>query len=321
MRKATKIWLVVAASLVVIGLIMFASVMAAYHWDFTKLSTVKYETNTYTASEQFSNILMDTETSNIIFAPSDDDSCRVICYEQKNSAYSVAVQDDSLIIRQNADKKWYEYICISIGTPKITVYLPQSDYSLLVIKGTTGNIEIPNDFGFESIDISISTGDINNSASASGTIKVKTTTGNIEIKNSSAGMIDLSATTGKVTVSNANCKGKMKINVTTGKTELTDVSCNDLISNGTTGTISMKNVIADGKISLERNTGNVIISDSDGADIIIKTTTGDVKGILLTEKVFITETSTGRINVPKTTTGGRCEIRTSTGDIEFEVKP
>jgi len=41
---------------------------------------------------------------------------------------------------------------------------------------------------------------------------------------------------------------------------------------------------------------------------------------LLTDKVFITKTDTGSINVPDSITGGRCEIKTDTGDIKITVK-
>jgi len=47
----------------------------------------------------------------------------------------------------------------------------------------------------------------------------------------------------------------------------------------------------------------------------IKTDTGNVTGTLLSEKVFLVETDTGRINVPRTTAGGVCEITTDTGDV------
>ena len=50
------------------------------------------------------------------------------------------------------------------------------------------------------------------------------------------------------------------------------------------------------------------------------TDTGDVKGSLLSEKIFIPTTDTGDVDVPKTVTGGRCEITTDTGDIKITVK-
>ena len=79
--------------------------------------------------------------------------------------------------------------------------------------------------------------------------------------------------------------------------------------------ISLKNVIATEKISIERSIGDVKFDDCDATEIWVETDTGDVTGNLLSEKIFITETSTGDVNVPKSTKGGKCEITTSTGDI------
>ena len=39
----------------------------------------------------------------------------------------------------------------------------------------------------------------------------------------------------------------------------------------------------------------------------------------LSDKVFLTETDTGKVDVPKSITGGRCEITTDSGDITVEV--
>ena len=113
MRKTTKIWLVMAASLVVIGLIMFAAVMSIYKWDFAKLSTGKYETNTYEINEEFNNLSINTDTADIIFALSDEGKCRVECYEEEKAKHSVAVQEDTLVINMIDEKSWYDYIGIN----------------------------------------------------------------------------------------------------------------------------------------------------------------------------------------------------------------
>ena len=55
------------------------------------------------------------------------------------------------------------------------------------------------------------------------------------------------------------------------------------------------------------------------AELFVETDTGDVRGSLLTEKTFIVQTDTGSVDVPETTTGGKCEITTDTGDIEIEI--
>ena len=57
----------------------------------------------------------------------------------------------------------------------------------------------------------------------------------------------------------------------------------------------------------------------DAAEIVVKTDTGDVTGTLLTEKVFMVKTDTGDVDVPRSVTGGACEITTDTGDIRVGI--
>ena len=58
----------------------------------------------------------------------------------------------------------------------------------------------------------------------------------------------------------------------------------------------------------------------DAAEIYVKTDTGDVTGTLLSDKKFFAESDTGKVSVPKSVTGGRCEISTDTGRIDITVK-
>lgn len=320
MSKITKIWLIIAASLVLIGCIVFGGAMTMLKWDFTKLSTVKYETNNYEITEKFKNISIVTDTADILFMPFENQKASVVCHEQKNMKHSVTVKDGTLVIEVVDTRKWYEHIGINFGTPKITVYIPQVEYGALFVKSSTGNVEIPKEFKFENIDISESTGNVTNYASASENIIIKTSTGNIRVENVSANTLDLSVSTGGVTVSNVTCEGDVKIKVSTGKTNLTNIECKNIVSNGNTGAISLKNVIAAENFLIERSTGDVKFDGCDAAEIFVETDTGDVRGSLLADKTFIVQTDTGNVDVPKTATGGKCEITTSTGDINIRIK-
>lgn len=319
MRRARKIWLVVAATLVVIGLIMFAAVMSAYKWDFGKLSTAKYETNTYEISKAFSNLSMNMDTADITFALSDDGKCRVECYEEEKAKHTVIVREDTLVIHMIDEKSWYDYIGISFDSPKITVYLPGTEYGKLFIKESTGDVEIPGVFKFESMDVSTSTGDVKTDASVSESIKINTSTGKICVENVSADTIDLSVSTGHVTVSNVTCGSDVKIHVSTGKTNMTGLRCKNVISDGSTGDISLSNVIATETLSIERGTGDVKFEACDANEIFVETDTGDVTGSLLADKVFIIQTDTGSVDVPRTGYGGRCQITTDTGDVRMRI--
>ncbi len=318
MRKTTKAWLIIAAFLMLIGCILFVGVMSMLEWDFTKLSTTKYETNTYEVGEAFDSISINTDTADIVFALSDDGKCSVECYEDEDTTHSVAVENNMLVVGTNP-KSWYDYIGFNLGFPKITVHLPSTQYASLHIDESTGDVEIPNAFVFKNVDISLSTGDVIFCASASEIVKIKSTTGAIRVENTSVGSLDLKVTTGTVTVSDVNCEGDVTVDVLTGKTSLSDTQCKNVISNGSTGGISIDNVIAEEKFSIQRKTGKVKFTGSDAAEIFVETNTGDVTGSLLTDKVFIIQTDTGNVDVPKTMDGGRCEIITDTGDIKIEI--
>ncbi len=319
MSKAKK-WFIIAFSLILIGLIIFGAVMAMLNWDFTKLSTNKYETSNYEIDKSFKDISIITNTADVVFTASENAQCSVECYEQKNVKHTVSVKDGILVIEVVDSRKWYEHIGFNFGTPRVTVYIPKGEYDALSVKASTGDIEIPSDFNFASIDASVSTGDVGCYASASDLIKIKASTGDINVDSISAGALDLTVSTGKVTVSGVKCEGNAAIRVSTGKAFLTDIACKDITSSGNTGDISLKNVVASGKLTIERSTGDVTFEKCDADELFVTTDTGDVTGSLLSDKIFIVNTDTGKKDVPKTTTGGICEITTDTGDIKITIR-
>ena len=300
MNRTAKIWLIVAASLVLVGCIIFVGVMAVLKWDFRKLSTNKYETNTYEINEAFKQISVDTDTADIVFVPTEGETASVVCYEQKNLKHTVTVKDGTLVIKTVDTRKWYEYIGINFGSPKITVYIPHGEYGALSVRTSTGDVNIPKGFSFKSIDVTLSTGDIKLGATVTEDIK---------------------------------------INLSTGKTEIKGVSCKNLISDGSTGDIILNSVTVTDKIFVERDTGDVTLDNSFASEIVvltdtgdlklnrcdakalnIETDTGDVSGHLLSGKVFVAESDTGKVKVPMPSGDNICKITTDTGDITFTVE-
>ncbi len=300
MGKAMKIWLIIATILIVLGGILFVIGMTGKKWDFSKLSTEKYETNFSLVSEEFKHISIKVETADISLVPVEDNICKVVFYEHEKVKHLATVNDETLTISVVDQRQWYDYIGISVSSPKIIIYLPEKDYASLNIKGTTGNVEILNDIRTENVDISISTGSI--------------TLQNLIVDN-----MNLSVSTGDIKVSSVECEEEVKLKGETGKTTLSGIKCGSLYSKASTGKIILSNVMVTDVFSVERSTGDVKFEGCDAGEIQIKTSTGKVAGSLLSEKIFFAQTSTGKINVPKTTTGGKCEINTSTGDIKVEI--
>lgn len=314
-----KAWMIIGLALVLLGLALFALVMTENHWNFNALSTVSYETNLTPIREDFHNITVQSETARLHLLPAEDGLARVECYEETKAKHSVTVENGTLFVRLHNEKKWYEYVGVNFETPEITVYLPGAEYGHLIVTGRTGDVSIPKNFQFESIDVTVTTGDITCGASAAGHLNLKANTGDIFVTGSSAASLDLAVTTGRITARETVCQEDIVIRVGTGKTILTDLSCKNLSSDGNTGDITLTNVIASEKIEIERSTGDVTFDASDAAALDIETDTGKVTGTLLSDKIFLVETDTGRINIPQTTSGGRCKITTDTGDIRIKI--
>ena len=321
MKKAAKVWLIIAVVFVVLGLAIFIAAMAINGWDFGKMGKSDFETNTYEVGEKFEKISIDLTTDDISFRISDDKSCKVVCREQEKTKHTVEVKDKTLEIKTTDNREWFEHISLfGFESPQTTVYLPEKDYDALVIRTDTGKVELPGDFTFASIDITGETGDVTCSASSKGATKIDLSTGSIEMKNALTGALSLSVSTGHISMDAIKAEGEIKTTSSTGKTKLKNVTCDQLSSGGSTGDMVMSHVLVKKLLSVERSTGDIVLDGCDAGEIYIKTSTGDVTGILQSEKVFITETDTGDINVPKTSTGGKCEIETNTGDIRIDIQ-
>lgn len=313
MKKGLLVFLIILA----VVAIVFVLVMTHFKWDFTKLSTVEYETNRYAITDDFKNISVLTDIADVSFVIGNTAS--VECNEIVNMKHRVYVEADTLTIRVEDTRKWYEHIGIFFGTPKITVQLPADQYEKLTVKTDTGDATLCGDFTFAEMDIKSDTGAIHTQCSATGSIKLKTDTGRIFAGNLTAARLEMISSTGRQEAVNVAVTEDVKNKVSTGKTTFENITCKSLISDGDTGSLTLNNVIATEKFALERSTGNVTLNQSDAKELYIETDTGNVKGSLLSDKIFLTETDTGKIDVPKTVTGGRCEISTDTGNIVISI--
>ena len=140
MKRAKVIWMIVAASLILLGGLGFVGMMSMNHWNFNILNTSKYETNTHEIREDFRDLEIKTATADLTILPSEDGICRVVCQEQANNRHEVKVENGSLVIRLVDNRRWYDHISIGWGNSKLTVYLPKSEYESLSV-GVKADLE------------------------------------------------------------------------------------------------------------------------------------------------------------------------------------
>ena len=318
MKKAA---LIIAAILLIAGMIIGVVALVSAKFDFHMFETMPTELKEYPVEAEFRSIEIHGNTEIIQFAQSEDGTAHVSCRETKRNTHTVKAENGTLQIVSEETTGWRNLMEISFEKELITVYLPNDAYETLSIETHTGDVEVPEWLTFSSAAIHGSTADVRFNAKVKNLLSIETSTGDVFMSGASAKAIDCKTTTGDVRMTNIACEGDVRVKVSTGEVILHGLTCNSLITEGSTGDIVLENVLIGGTLSIERSTGDVGFADSDAAEIRVKTSTGDVTGTLLTDKIFKTHSSTGRIRVPDSASGGRCEITTTTGDISVRIAP
>lgn len=259
------------------------------------------EKTNYEVNDEFNSIYIVADTENIVLKPSVDSECKVSCYNSNKLWHSISVEDGELVIKVVDERRWYEKF-FNFGTQNdITVFIPRENSSSLMIEADTSDIDIASDLFFSSINIWVDTGNISNLASASCEISINCGTGDIDVSDVTSENLYLYSTTGRISVNNSMIYGEVKLVADTGD-------------------ISLSNTVSTGNLNATADTGGVKFEKIDASEVIIKTETGDVEGSFISEKIIFATSETGDINIPKLTSGGRCDISTETGNINITIE-
>ena len=317
MTKKTKGLFLIGGLLILVGLTISLIVLINNKFDFSKFDNSSYISNTHELNDSFSDIVINSDTADIEFIYSLDGLNKVECFESEKEIHSVTVSNNKLEINVTNNRKWYDYIGFNFKTPKIKIYLNQFLYNSLVITEDTGNINIPDEFNFTSININASTGNVTCFADALELTKIDLSTGNVLLNHVQSKNIEINTSTGNINLNNIKATN-IKLNTSTGENSLTDITTTNLESDGSTGDIILNNVIGS-KFIIERSTGDILFNASDASEMYLETDTGDVTGTLLSNKIFMYDTDTGDVSLPSVMSGGKCQIETDTGDIKISI--
>ncbi len=315
MKGLIAIPIVIGSVLLIAGGALFG--VAVY--KSSKNSTI--ETKEYKRGEEggidtFNKIDVDLTIADVEFIKADD--YKVVVNETKYDTNEVNVVDSTLKVVGKNTRKWYEHIFNWnwFDKVKVTVYMPEGHYESLKVGSSTGNIVIPADFTFADFEAKASTGNVTSKANVENNLNVKVSTGNVSLESVVAKNININSNTGNVTLKNDSVTGKINIETDTGDIKLDNVTCADYYSHSDTGDVNFVNVTVTNKIEIKNGTGYVKMVSSDADTLDIKTSTGNVNLELMSPKIVYADSRTGRKNVPVSTTGGVCEVKTSTGDIK-----
>ncbi len=238
--------------------------------------------NTHNITEEFQNVSIVASSTDVTIALSENGSCYAVCQENSKIKYSLTVNNGTLYIEEEDMRKWYDYVMIGTNVGDMTLYLPAGEYGALSCDMASGYIECAaKELVFASADFS----------SHSGRIKLA-----------------------------CNVTEEISARTASGKIELSNCTPASLLLSSSSGNIRLNNVIVSGKIEIKNASGNIRLDSCDAAELKLKTSSGKVRATLLSDKLFETHSSSGKITCPPSSAdGGKCSISTASGSIKIEV--
>ncbi len=317
-----KIWILIGVILLLLGLALFAGAYAASGFDFSKLTSAQYETNRYTMEESFERVDIDVKTADVFLKPSQDGLVTVVCEEESKVRHQVYMENGTLYIRAQDERKWYDYLSFFSRPTSVTICLPMElPGGKLSVSSGTGDVSVTAPSSFGTVEVKTGTGGISFTGKVQGVLNLTTNTGDIELHDIRVGGAVLIVGTGRITAASVVSRQFFGAETATGRITIRDLSCQEFYTTGGTGDLKLTNVIASGGFKIERGTGDIEFDQCDASHIQVRTSTGDVTGSFLTAKQFSVQTSAGKVRIPETHVGGTCEITTGTGDILIDAVP
>ena len=310
--------------ILVIGLLLFSAILSSlcgigslgirlFHHGTS--GTAK----TWTLKENFSNIQIKSKTGSVRFYVSSDRSAKVVWSGSKNTKLTVETNWGTLSVVEKYKLPWFLRPTALFDSSEIQVWLPKESYKELYARSDTGSIMIPSGFSFDKADINTDTGSIDFRSGVRDDLKINSDTGRITVSGIKPGNMRLNSDTGEISATNVKASKDIRLETDTGRITVIDLSCQKLDVKSDTGSLSLTNAIAADKMDLESDTGSIRLDRCDGGSIEIETDTGAIQGTLLSEKIFTAKSGTGKVNVPESTYGGPCSIKSDTGSITIEI--
>lgn len=306
MKKGILVLIIVCSSVLVLGFAFVIGAFAMVDFDFDRLSVSSEQTEVIKEVElsDDANIVIESDTDEIVVGKSDDDKAHLKYYESNEKKYIFSDENNTLSLKidRKSFKMHFVFFGFNFEEHGIELLLPEKEYNEIMLNATTGSISVQG--GITTKDIS-----------------AEVTTGYIELCGAVAENVDLKATTGSINCEQVTCT-TFDSECSTGSVNAEEITADSVTAKATTGGVSLSDVVAK-KIYGECSTGDVEVFDIESEDITLKATTGDVEGNIIGEMkdfTIVSDTSTGDNNLPSDLSGGKykLDVKTTTGDIEID---
>lgn len=282
MKKKTKLLMIIASALVLVGLALSLTAYAMVGFNPKAMQKKALTETVIDITDDITALKIDELFTDVKILPAADGDAHIVCREQRNVQHIVSTKGTTVTVEARDNRRLYESF-LNLWDMELLIYLP-------VKIGMT-------------VDISIAGGDVGIHGFDSAVfdkIKVKTASGDLKLTHTNATEIDLDTASGDV--------------------EIANVEARNFKATTASGDVEADGLIAQSRLMIKTASGDVELDNADAFNkgISIETASGDVECNLLSPKTLSTHSVSGHIDTPRGGIGAPCEIKTTSGDIEVE---
>ena len=222
---------------------------------------VKYVTNTYEITDTYKNLLINAKDASVKIEPSNDDSTKLVFFENKKHPYEFYIEDDTLTIKL-VKTRWYNFLRIGIDRSEIRLCVPKSILETISVSSNTGRVDI-------------------SSITCNGAIDIQINTGKINLESVFCQVFNSKGNTGHISLNKLTATEHISIKRGTGKVSLNDCSAHEIFVKTNTGSVRGR-LPSNMAFIVQTNTGRIEIpkahiGEAIGGSCEIKTHTGNIK--------------------------------------------
>lgn len=305
MNKAIKILLIVASSLVGIGIICLCLSMAFGGVDTMFKSGFDSNIKTLTATFDEVEAIDVKDTSNSVrIVKSEKDYVTVKYTESDDYNYFIKNDDGKLTVEYNEIGKWYEKIV------NFSVNFQNTDVV----------VEVPDGTALKELNVKSSSGSIEAKDVDSLVTTLKSTSGRVEV-GGKVGDLTASATSGSVTVRENTEAEFMCLSTTSGSIRGEKLRVASIKAENKSGGIKLDNAICTGDMNLETTSGSINLSDADAKNYDLNSISGSIKAEILSPKLYNTKSTSGGEKTPELdpNADGILNAKSTSGSIKIEL--
>lgn len=310
----------IAAALLVLGVIFIGISLVCVRFDIKKISTQKEdEERTYECTQTITAIQVSDRDTNVIVKRGTGNEIKVICRENKDSKYCISEANGVLIVEKENVNQW-KWFSLEFEEKKLLIEVPETFASDIEVNNNSGSIEA-SELAASAISLDTSDGKIVlNNVTAQGNIQLCSESGKIQAQHIKCEALQTKTSDGKTILSDINTVGAVMVEDFSAEVEAENIACDSFTTKTTDGKITLNNVVALHEINAKDSSGSINVAGlSAGNKISLETSDGAVVGSICGDEsdYSIDAHTTDSSNNLTDRTGGTKELfaRTNSGKI------